>query len=74
MIEFLIKEKLKAVLPDETKISVLQSLEVGEWVVYPIEARATLRTYCSEYGLLWRRKFITKTNRTNRTVIVVRNA
>lgn len=53
-------------------LSQLRNMAVGQVLVFPLESRATIRTYCCEYGLEWRRKFESKTDRISRTVSVTR--
>lgn len=55
-------------------LKALRSLEIGHKLVIPIEQRATIRTYCCQFGLEWKRKFVTKTEREIRAVIVTREA
>lgn len=50
----------------------LQSLEVGDKVVFPIEQLNTVRTQVSTYGAIWDRVFKTRMVREERTLEVVR--
>lgn len=57
---------------NEAMLKSLRKMEVGQVLVFPIENRATIRTYCCEYGLEWKREYKSKTDRTSRTVSVTR--
>ena len=55
-----------------SKLQILRRLEIGQRAIFPVEERATRRTYGSEFGLAWTRKFTTETDRTTRSVVVTR--
>ena len=55
-----------------SKLQILRRLEIGQRAIFPVEERATIHTYCSEFGLAWKRKFTTETDRTTRSVVVTR--
>lgn len=50
----------------------LTALEVGDAVVFPISRLKSVRTQASELGAIFNRRFKTKTNRENQTIIVSR--
>ena len=55
-----------------SKLQILRRLEIGQRAIFSVEERSTIRTYCSEFGLAWKRKFRTETDRTTRSVVVTR--
>lgn len=65
-------EKQSHILPEGPRLTILRNMEIGEEVRFPLEERATIRTYCCEFGLQWKKKFETKTDRLTRQVIVKR--
>lgn len=58
--------------PTESMSSVVRSLQVGEYVVYPLSRLATVRSTCSLVTLSQDKKFRTKSNKETRTVSVLR--
>lgn len=54
------------------RVAALKSLEVGDTIVYPIEEFNSVKATCSMYGLAWKRKFKTQTDRATRTITVMR--
>lgn len=52
----------------------IKSLEIGKDVTFPAEKISSVRNVCTTYGLVWNRKFTTKTNREQRTINVLRLA
>lgn len=64
--------KQSHILPEGPRLTILRNMEIGDEVRFPLEERATIRTYCCEFGLQWKKKFETKTDRLTRQVIVKR--
>lgn len=52
----------------------LLSLNVGESAVFPISRLKSVRTQASELGAIYERKYVTKMNRDDRTVEVIRKS
>ena len=50
----------------------LMGMEVGMEEAWPVERMNTVRVSCTLYGLRWRRRFATRVNREERTVVVKR--
>lgn len=51
----------------------ITALEVGEETKFPINKMATVKTTASELGLIHGRKYTTRIDRPNETIIVTRN-
>lgn len=62
------------IIPNEKEamLKTLRNMNVGDTAVFPLESRPTIRTYCCEFGLEWRRKYKSRTDRVSRTVMVIR--
>lgn len=50
----------------------LNALEVGEKLTVSVSRSSYLRSICVSFGLQWDRKFITTTNREQRTITAIR--
>ena len=51
---------------------VLEALQIGEAVIYPISRMKSVRTQASELGAIHNRQYTTKTDREARTITVKR--
>ena len=51
---------------------VLEALQIGEAVIYPISRMKSVRTQASELGAIYNRQYKTQTNRENMTITVKR--
>ena len=51
---------------------VLEALQIGEAVIYPISRMKSVRTQASELGAIFNRQFTTKTNRIAQIISVKR--
>ena len=49
---------------------VLEALQIGEAVIYPISRMKSVRTQASELGAIHNRQYTTKTDREARTITV----
>lgn len=52
--------------------AVIRDLSKGESIDFPISRLQTVKTTCSDLGLIYERKFKTKTNRVKKTISVTR--
>lgn len=50
----------------------LMEMRVGQKLVFPLSNLTSVRAACSNYGLQWDKKFLTESNREERTVTVTR--
>ena len=51
---------------------VLEALQIGEAVIYPISRMKSVRTQASELGAIFNRQFTTRTNRIAQIISVKR--
>ena len=52
--------------------SVIRDLSEGESIDFPIDRLQSVKTTCTDLGLIYERKFKTKTNRVKKTISVTR--
>lgn len=52
--------------------SVIRDLAEGESIDFPIDRLQSVKTTCTDLGLIYERKFKTKTNRVKKTISVTR--
>lgn len=52
--------------------SVIRDLSEGESTDFPIDRLQSVKTTCTDLGLIYERKFKTKTNRVMKTISVTR--
>lgn len=52
--------------------SVIRDLSMGESIDFPIDRLQSVKTTCTDLGLIYERKFKTKTNRVKKTISVTR--
>lgn len=52
--------------------SVIRDLSIGESIDFPIDRLQSVKTTCTDLGLIYERKFKTKTNRVKKTISVTR--
>ena len=52
--------------------SVIRDLFEGESIDFPIDRLQSVKTTCTDLGLIYERKFKTKTNRVKKTISVTR--
>lgn len=52
--------------------SVIRDLSEGESIDFPIDRLQSVKTTCTDLGLIYERKFKTKTNRVTKTISVTR--
>lgn len=52
--------------------SVIRDLSEGESTDFPIDRLQSVKTTCTDLGLIYERKFKTKTNRVKKTISVTR--
>lgn len=52
--------------------SVIRDLPEGESIDFPIDRLQSVKTTCTDLGLIYERKFKTKTNRVKKTISVTR--
>jgi len=50
----------------------LLEMVVGDTLTFSLDNLTSVRAACSNYGLQWDRKFLTQSNRDNRTLTVTR--
>lgn len=73
------EENKHAILPEKVSwnstdkiYTTLINQGIGDEIVFPIERVFTIRSYCSQLGLAYQRKYETKSNRKDRIVSVKR--
>lgn len=52
--------------------SVIRDLSMGKSIDFPIDRLQSVKTTCTDLGLIYERKFKTKTNRVKKTISVTR--
>ena len=50
----------------------LYELALNENLVFPLDKLTTIRSACSTYGLMWNRRFETKTDKEERNITITR--
>lgn len=52
--------------------SEIAKLHIGGMLTYPIERKATIKNYASDLGMLQKKRFVTRSDRAERTISITR--
>lgn len=65
-------KQTKEINRNKSLLSELREMEVNDKLTYPIERLSYVRSACVTFGLEWGRKYVTRSNRAERTVTAIR--